>query len=106
MTAADITLERNVLSGNGQHQGVLRIASFPAPARDARDIPVPAGSTGSVPRPDHDQRHHLPFLFPVEEVVVVLHRMDEAPRYRALPARTTSCNASIVSSMGLVGSHR
>jgi hypothetical protein len=32
--------------------------------------------------------------------------MDDAPRYRALPALTTSCSASIVSSTGTSGSKR
>jgi hypothetical protein len=32
--------------------------------------------------------------------------MDDAPRYRALPALTTSWRASIVSSTGVSGSKR
>jgi len=32
--------------------------------------------------------------------------MDDAPRYRVLPMRTTSCSASIVSSIGVAPSQR
>ena len=32
--------------------------------------------------------------------------MLDAPMYRTLPARTTSCNASSVSSIGVDASHR
>src|SRR2546421_9665089 len=73
------------------------------------------------------ERQHLPLLFAVDEVQVILHRaeagpplllgdvqrllelprdMAEAPMYRALPAFTTSCSASIVSSMGVWSSQR
>jgi hypothetical protein len=70
------------------------------------------------------ERQHLPLLLPVHQAVKILHGcetwstrfstaiwfafrnshayMEEAPMYRAFPASTTSCNASIVTSMGVV----
>ena len=77
--------------------------------RDHPDLLIPA------------ERQHLPLLFAVDEVQVILHReeagppmllghvqrllelpanMADAPIYRALPALTTSCSASIAPRSG------
>ena len=98
-----------------------------APLALARAVAGQEAARQRAPRDDADalveaQRDHLPLLLAVDEVVVVLHRDEPRPAVAPprtgpsrtarrtccsrrcsapCPARTTSCSASIVSSIGV-----